>query len=129
MSSAFTTDNDVHDHHDANPHPDLHLALDLRGALAGHDDDADTASQHSISFSSSPATSPRDSTFYELSVTGASRRRSHPYVVSTESSGPDDTSLHNGRSSSVTSHDEPSLDGPAKPVPPTPLTAALQNSV
>jgi len=129
MSSAFATNNDVHDRHDTNSHPDLHLALDLRGALAGHDDDADTASQHSISFSSSPAASPRDSTFPELSVADASRRRSRPYIVSTASSVPDDTSLYNGRSSAVTSHGEPSLDGPAKPVPPTPLTAALQNNV
>ncbi|KAN0123591.1 Transport protein Avl9 domain containing protein [Russula decolorans] len=129
MSSAFATDNDVHDHHDTNSHPDLHLALDLRGALAGHDDDADTASQHSISFSSSPAASPRDSTFYELSVADASRRRSRPYTASTESSGPVDTSLYNGRSSAATSHGEPSLDGPAKAVPPTPLTAALRNNV
>ena len=128
MSSAFSTDNDVHDLHDTIPHPDLHLALDLRGALAGHDDDADTASQHSISFSSSPATSPRDSTFPELSVANASRRRSRPYIVSTESSEPDDSGLYNGRSSSVTSHAGPSLDGPAKPVPPTPLAAALQNN-
>jgi hypothetical protein len=133
MSSAFATDNDVHDHHDTNLHPDLHLALNLRGALAGHDDDdADTASQHSISFSSSPAASPRDSTFSELSIVDASRRRPHPYIVSTESSAPDDTSLYNGRSSSITSHGEPSLDSPAKTlktVPPTPLTAALQNNV
>jgi hypothetical protein len=124
MSSAFDTDNDVHDHHDTFSHPDLHLALDLRGALASHDDDADTASQHSISFSSSPATSPRDSTFTELSIVDASRRRSHPYTVSTESSEPDDTSLYNGHS---TSHAKPSLD-PTK-LPPTPLTAALQNNV
>ncbi|KAF8500783.1 transport protein Avl9-domain-containing protein [Russula emetica] len=43
MSSAFafTTDNDMHDHHDTNSHPELHLALDLHGALADHDDDAD----------------------------------------------------------------------------------------
>lgn len=129
MSSAFVTDNDVHDHHNTNSHPDLHLALDLRGALAGRDDDADTASQHSISFSSSPAVSPRDSTFTELSVTDASRRRSHPYTASNESSGNDDTSLYNERASSVTSHGEPSLDGPAKAVPPTPLTAALQYNV
>lgn len=129
MSSAFATDNDVHDNHDMNSHTDLNLALDLRGALSGHDDDADTASQHSISFSSSPATSPRDSTFHELSVAGAPHRRSHPYIVSTESSGPDDTSLHNGHSSPVTPHGVPSLDGPTKPVPPTPLTAALQNNM
>ena len=129
MSSAFDTDNDVHDHHDTNLHPDLHLALNLRGALAGHDDDADTASQHSISFSSSPAASPRDSTFSELSIVDASSRRPHPYIVSTESSGTDDTSLYNGRSSSVTSQGKPSLYSPAKSVPPTPLTAALQNNV
>lgn len=129
MSSAFATDNDVHDHHDTNLHPDLHLALNLRGALAGHDDDADTASQHSISFSSSPAASPRDSTFSELSIVDAARRRPHPCIVSTESSGTDDTSLYNGRSSHVTSQGEPSLHSPAKTVPPTPLTAALQNNV
>lgn len=129
MSSAFDTDNDVHDHHDTNLHPDLHLALNLRGALAGHDDDADTASQHSISFSSSPAASPRDSTFSELSIVDASSRRPHPYIISTESSGTDDTSLYNGRSSSVTSQGKPSLYSPAKSVPPTPLTAALQNNV
>ena len=129
MSSAFTTDNDVHDLHDTIPHPDLHLALNLRGALAGHDDDADTASQHSISFTSSPATSPRDSTFSELSIADAPRRRSRPYIVSTESPEPDNTNLYNGRSGSVTLHAEPSLDGPAKPEPPTPLTAALQNNV
>jgi hypothetical protein len=119
----------MHDHHDTNSHTDLHLVLDLRGALAGHGDDADTASQHSISFSSSPAASPRDSTFPELSVAGASRRRLHPYTVSTGSSEPDDTSLYNGRSSSVTSHVELSLDSPAKAVPPTPLTAALHTNV
>lgn len=132
MSSAFPTDNDVDDHHRTNSHPDLHLALDLRGALAGRDDDTDTASQHSISFSSSPAASPRDSTFPELSVADTSRRRSHPYTASTESSGYDDTSLYNERASSVTSHGEPLLDGPAKAaaaVPPTPLTAALQYNV
>jgi hypothetical protein len=128
MSSAFATDNDVHDHHDTISHPDLHLALDLRGALASHDDDADTASQHSISFSSSPATSPRDSTFTELSIADASRRP-RPYIVSTESSEPDDASLYNGRSSSVTSPATPSLDGSTKLVPPTPLTAALRNNV
>jgi hypothetical protein len=119
----------MHDHHDANSHPGLHLALDLRGALAGHDDDADTASQHSISFSSSPAASPRDSTFSELSLVDAPRRRSRPYVVSTESSVPDATTLYNGHSSSVISHGEPSLDRPAKAAPPTPLTAALKNNV
>ncbi len=130
MSSAFAADNDVHDHHDTNTHPDLRLALDLSGALASHDDDADTASQHSISFSSSPAASPRDSTFPEFSVADASRHRPHHYTVSTKSSGdPDDTSLYNGRSSSVALHGEPSLDGPAKAAPPTPLTAALQNDV
>ncbi len=130
MSPAFATDNDVHDHHDTNAHPDLHLALGLSGALANHDDDADTASQHSISFSSSPAASPRDSTFPELSVPHASHRRSHPYTISTESSNDsEDTSLYNGRSSSATSHGEPSLRDPAKAIPPTPLTAALRNNV
>jgi len=119
----------MHDHHDKNSHSDLHLALDLRGALADHDDDADTASQHSISFSSSPAASPRDSTFPELSVADASHRRPHPYIVSVESSGPDDTNLYNGRSSSATPHGEHSLDGPTTAVPPTPLTAALKNNV
>ena len=122
MSSAFATDNDVHDRHDTNSHPDLHLALDLRGALASHDDDADTASQHSISFSSSPAASPRDSMFSELSHADASRRRSRPYIVSTKSSGPDDPSLYNGRSSAVTSHGKPSLDGPAKAQYPDAMT-------
>ncbi|KAH9991246.1 transport protein Avl9-domain-containing protein [Russula vinacea] len=62
MSSAFAAHNDVHDDHDTDTHPNFHLALDLSGALADHDDDADTASQHSISFTS-PAASPRDSTF------------------------------------------------------------------
>lgn len=129
MSSAFAAHNDVHDDHDSNTHPNLHLALDLSGALADHDDDADTASQHSISFTS-PAVSPRDSTFPEFPIVDASSRRSRPYTVSTQSSDdPDDVSLYNGRSSSATSHNEPSLDGHAKPVPPTPLTAALQNNV
>jgi hypothetical protein len=126
MSPAVATDNDVHDRHDTNAHPNLHLALDLSGALASHDDDADTASQHSISFSSSPAASPRDSTFPELSVPHASHRRPYPYTISTESSGdPGNTSLYNGRSSSATSHGVPS----AKAIPPTPLTAALRNNV
>jgi len=130
MSSAIATDNDVHDHHDTNSHPDIHLALDLRGALADHGDDADTASQHSISFSSSPAASPRDSTFSELSLADAPRRRLQPFIVSTESSGPDDTNLYSGRrSNSVNSHGQLSLVDSAKTVPPTPLTAAIQNNV
>jgi hypothetical protein len=129
MSSAFAAHNDVHDDHDSNTHPNLHLALDLSGALADHDDDADTASQHSISFTS-PAASPRDSTFPEFPIVDASSRRSHPYTISTESSDdPDDVSLYNGRSSSVTSHGAPSLDEHPKLIPPTPLTAALRNNV
>lgn len=126
MSSPFAADNDVHDDHDTDTH---RLALDLSGALADHDDDADTASQHSISFTS-PSASPHDSMFPEFSMVDASRRRSHPYTISTESSNdPDDASLYNGRSSSVTSHGEPSLDEHAKMVPPTPLTAALRNNM
>jgi hypothetical protein len=129
MSSAFAAHNDVHDDHETDTHPNLHLALDLSGALADHDDDADTASQHSISFTS-PAASPRDSTFPEFPIVAAPRRRSQPYTISTESSDdPDDASLYNGRSSSVTSHGEHPLDEHAKPVPPTPLTAALRNNV
>ena len=129
-------DNDSNDGNDAqqdkDTNPGLRLALDLRGALAVHDDDADSASQNSISFTSSPAASPHDSPkFPEFTVNDTLRRRSHPHTISTESSdGPDDSTSgrFNGRASSVASHGEHSLDEQAKQVPPTPLTAALQNN-
>ncbi|KAI0297759.1 transport protein Avl9-domain-containing protein [Russula brevipes] len=131
-SHRITDDDDAHDVHDLpqdeDTHPGLHLALNL---LADHDDDADTASQHSISFTSSSAASPRDSpTSLQFSAVDLSRRRSHPYTISTESSDdPDDTSLYNGRASSVTSPGVSELDDYAKQVPSTPLPAALQNNV
>lgn len=130
MSSSHL-DDDHDSQKDKNTNPGLRLALDLRGALAAHDDDADTASQHSISFTSSPAASPHGSpNFPEFSVNDTSRRQSHPHTISTESSDdPDDTSLYNGHASSVTSQGEHSLDDHAKQVPPTPLPAALQNNV
>ncbi|KAH9969823.1 transport protein Avl9-domain-containing protein [Russula dissimulans] len=126
--SPISTENDVPD---GRGHPGLHLALDLRDALADHDNDADTASQHSISFTSSSAASTHDSPKVpEFSVVGTSRRQSRPYTISTESSeDPDDTSLYNGRTSSVTSHDEASPDESTKQVPPTPHPAALQDNI
>lgn len=130
-SHRITDDDDAHDVHDLpqdkDTHPGLHLALNL---LADHDDDADTASQHSISFTSSSAASPRDSpTSLQFSAIDISRRQSHPYTISTESSDdPDDTSLYNGRASSLTSPGVSELDY-AKQVPPTSLPAALQNNV
>jgi hypothetical protein len=132
---VIAADNDAHDAHDArqdrNSNPGLRIALDLRGALAAHDDDADTASQHSISFSSSSAASTHDSPkASEFVINDASHRRSNPHTTSTESSeDPDDGSLFNGHASSVTSHGEHSLDEYAKQVPPTPLTAALRNNM
>lgn len=131
----IAADNDAHDGHDGqqdrDTNPGLRLALDLRGALAAHDDDADTASQHSISFTSSSAASPHGSlNVPEFAVYDTSRRQSNPHTTSTESSeGPDDISLYNGRASSVTSHGEHPLDGNAKRIPPTPLTAALRDNV
>jgi len=131
-------DNDSNDADDAQQdnysNPGLRLALDLRGALAVHDDDADSASQHSmISFTSSPAASLHDSPkFPEFAVNDTLRRRSPPHTISTESSDdPDDSNSgrFNGRASSVASPGEQSLDERAKQVPPTPLTAALQNNV
>jgi hypothetical protein len=131
----IAADNDAHDAHDGpqdvHTNPGLRLALDLRGALAGHDDDTDTASQHSISFTSSSAASPHGSpNVPDFAVNDISRRQSNPHTTSTESSvDPDDTSLYNGHASSVTSHGEHSLDEHAKQIPPTPLTAALRNNV
>jgi len=126
--NPIATDNDVPDGRD---HPGLHLALDLRDALADHDNDADTASQHSISFTSSSAASLHDSPKVpEFSAIDTSRRQSRPYTISTESSeDPDDTSLYNGLTSSVTSHDEASPNEPTKQVPPTPHPAALQDNI
>jgi hypothetical protein len=129
----IAADNDAHDahdgHQDVDNNPGLRLALDLRGALAGHDDDTDTASQHSISFTSSSAASPHGSpNVPEFALNDISRRQSKPHTTSTKSSGdPDDTSLYNA--SSIISHGEHSLDENAKEIPPTPLTAALRNSV
>ncbi|THH14534.1 hypothetical protein EW146_g5804 [Bondarzewia mesenterica] len=66
------------------------------------DDDADTASARSISLSS-PAASPRHSTFPSAQTTSFSKRESRPYTVSTDhSSDPDDASDYT-RPSSVTS--------------------------
>ena len=129
------SDND----HDSPHHSGHGLTLDLQGAFAAHDDDTDTASQHSISFTSptastsaspnhSPNHSPKLPTF---SAADTSRRQSRPYTVSTESSDdPDDASLLTGHASSFTSHGESALDhdGGAKQIPPTPLTAALERS-
>ena len=131
----IAADNDARDGHDSqqdgDTNPGLRLALDLRGAFADHDDDADTASQHSISFSSSSAASPHGSPDVpEFSVNDTLRRQSNPHTTSTESSeDPDDTSLYNGHSSSVTSHGEHPLDENATQIPPTPLTAALRDNV
>jgi len=130
-------DNDSNDGSDAQQdkdiNPGLRLALDLRGALAVHDDDTDSASQQSISFTSSPAASPHDSPKFPIfAVNDTSRRRSHPHTILTESSeDPDDSysGRSNGHASSVASHGEHSLDEQAKQVPPTPLTAALQNNM
>ena len=131
---VIAADNDAPDARDAqqdrDSNPGLRLALDLRGALA-YDDDADTASQHSISFTSSSAASPHGSPKApEFAANDTSRRQSNPHTTSTESSEDlDDGSLYNGRASSVTSHGEHSPDENAKQVPPTPLTAALRNNV
>ena len=139
MSSSHldhvATDNDPHDSHDLNQdtnnHPGHHLALDLSGALADRDDDADTASQHSISFTSSSAPSPHDSpNLRASSVVDTSRHQSQPYAIPTQSlDDPDDTSLHNGVANSVSSHGGLSLDEDPKPVPPTPFSAALRGNV
>ncbi len=128
MSSDNEHDNDSR-------HSGHGLTLDLQGALAAHDDDTDTASQHSISFTSpaaststSPHHSPQLPTF---STTDTSRRHSRPYTISTESSDDlDDVSLFTGHTSSVTSPGESALDHDegAKQVPPTPLPAALQRN-
>lgn len=131
--NSLTTDNDAYDgldlQQDKDTHSGSHLALDLRSALADHDDDADTASQHSISFTSPAASLHGSPTLPHFSLADTSRRRSHPYTISTESSDdPDDTSLYNGRASSVTSPGEDSLDEHAKQVPPTPLPVASQNN-
>lgn len=128
-----TDSNDANDaQQDKDTNPGLRLALDLRGALAVHDDDTDSGSQHSISFSSSPAASPHDSPkFSEFSVNDTLRRRS-PHTISTESSDVPDhpnSGRFNGSASSVTPHGERSLDEQAKQVPPTPLTAALRDNV
>jgi hypothetical protein len=135
---VIPADNDASDAHNVqqvrDSNPGLRLALDLRGALAGYDDnddDADTASPHSISFTSSSAASPQGSpNASEFPAKDKSHRRSNPHTISTESSeDPDDSSLFNERASSVTSHGEFSQDEPAKQVSPTPLTAALRNNV
>ncbi|KAF7314639.1 UDENN domain-containing protein [Mycena kentingensis (nom. inval.)] len=77
--------------------PDVHSFL-----AASEDDDADTASQRSISLSS-PAASPRNS---------LSNRASHPYTLDTDlSSEPDDAS-------SLYTHDVP-LDSPNTSVAPS----------
>jgi hypothetical protein len=130
-------DNDSNDGNDAqqdkDTNPGLRLALDLRGALAAHDDDTDSASQQSISFASSPAASPHDSPkFPVFSINDTLPRRSHSHTISTESSDdPDDSNSGHlsGHTSSAASHGEHSLGEQAKQVPPTPLTAALQNNV
>ena len=128
--SSMTSDDDNDNRHSAHG-----LTLDLQGALAAHDDDTDTASQHSISFTSpaastsaSPHHSPQLPTF---STADTSRRQSHPYTISTESSDdPDDASLFTGPTSSVTSPGQSVFDHDegAKQVPPTPLPAALERN-
>lgn len=76
---------------EATPHP----AVDIHGFLApGDDDDADTASQRSISLSS-PALSPRNSVqaASQRSPDTFSNRISTPYTLDTDlSSEPDDSS-------------------------------------
>ncbi|KAH8979240.1 transport protein Avl9-domain-containing protein [Lactarius akahatsu] len=129
----MSSDNDNHDHD--RHHSEHGLTLDLQGALASHDYDTDTASQHSISFTSpaaststSPHHSPQLPTF---STVDTARRQSHPYTTSTGSSDdPDDISLSTGHTSSVTSPGGSVLDHDedAKPVPPTPLPAALERN-
>lgn len=128
---SMSSDND--NDNDSPHHSGQGLTLDLQGAFAAHDDDTDTASQHSISFTSptaststSPHHSPKLSTF---STADTSRRQSRPYTISTESSDDlDDASLLTGHASSFTSHGESALDhdGGAKQAPPTPLPAALE---
>src|SRR5437588_7404838 len=102
LDNASNDANDAQQDKDTNP--GLRLALDLRGALAVHDDDTDSGSQHSISFTSSPAASPHDSPkFSEFSVNDTLRRRS-PHTISTESSDVLDhpsSSRFNGSASSV----------------------------
>ncbi len=136
MSSSFDNDNDSHYNHSL--HDSAHgLTLDLQGALAAHDDDTDTASQHSISFTSpaaSTSTSPHHSFHHPtFSMDHTSRRQSNPHTISTESSDdPDDASLLTGHTSSVTSPGESVLghdDEDTKQVPPTPLPAALERNV
>ncbi|KAF7298782.1 UDENN domain-containing protein [Mycena indigotica] len=80
----------------AQPVPDVHSML-----ATTEDDDADTASQRSISLSS-PAVSPRNS---------LSNRASHPYTLDTDlSSEPDDASMY--------THDVP-LESPNTSVAPS----------
>lgn len=90
------------------------------------DDDADTASQRSISLSS-PAASPRESvnvTSYE------SRRESHPFTISTVSSDhDDDASSYDTHPSSVTSptpDEEHKLE--PEPIPPSVSSATVTNT-
>lgn len=107
-------------------------------ARAEYDDDADTASQRSISLSS-PAVSNRNS---KAEPSSPLKRESHPYTVSTDASSErDDTSLWT-RPSSVTSA-APSNFGadetvtnlsslgtkspPAVVYPPPPLSAGMQS--
>ncbi|KAI0260689.1 transport protein Avl9-domain-containing protein [Gloeopeniophorella convolvens] len=130
--SAGHEEDDVHDVHDTHDtHTDHPLTLDLHGALADHDDDADTASQRSISLSSPAASSHHSPTLPPLPEIDTSRRQSHPNTISTESSeDPDDASLYDTRASSVTSHGEPPFDDETKhAIPPTPLPATLQSTV
>ncbi|CAK5270526.1 unnamed protein product, partial [Mycena citricolor] len=89
---------------DLHPVPDVHSFL----ASTADDDDADTASQRSISLSS-PAVSPRNS----LQNHGTSHRASHPYTLDTDlSSEPDD-------SSSVYTHDMGMQESPNTSVAPS----------
>jgi hypothetical protein len=129
MSSDNDNDNDSL-HHSGHG-----LTLDLQGALAARDDDTDTASQHSISFTSpaastsaSPHHSPQLPTF---STVDTSRRQSRHYTISVESADdPEDASLFTGHTSSATSPGQSALDDDegAKQVPPTPLPAASERN-
>ena len=130
----MSSDND-NDDDDSRHHSGHGLTLDLQGAFASRDDDTDTASQHSISFTSSAAStsasphhSPHLPTF---STADTSRRQSRPYTISTESSDdPDDASLFTGDTSSVTSPGQSAHgdDEGAKQEPPTPLPASLERN-
>ncbi|KAF8895583.1 transport protein Avl9-domain-containing protein [Infundibulicybe gibba] len=93
------------------------------------DDDADTASQRSISLSS-PATSARNSTLSQHESpfgepTSFLKRESHPYTVGTDgSSDADNLSMYThetGIQESPSTSAEPSLYEQAKEVKPTPL--------